>query len=170
MKVLGFRYENIIKPTGYWKTMTTKLLETPNWFLSVEMCRDIYEAFKERINFNEPLPPFDAQIPNRLESILSSVSGSFGGIPFSPTVLEAATSYYYKIACGHVFMNGNKRLSILYTDFYLWAHDVTLAVPQNKMYLLTEELAALSEKGVEKKQVKQVAKKIIEDYSQDLQR
>lgn len=133
------------------------------------MCKHIYDAFKVQISFHEPLPPFEAQIPHQLESILESVRGSYAGQQFFPTILDVSAAYYYKIACSQVFANGNKRLSILFTDYYLWSHKINLDIPQEKFYLITEELASLSEKGISHDVIQKVARKIIQENCLDLE-
>ncbi len=148
--------------------MIKSLLARPQLYLSEKMCRDIYERFKSLIDFEEPLPPFECRYPNSLESALSSIAGSYEGENFCPTVLDAAAAYYYKIACGHIFLNGNKRLGILFTDIFLYLHDIDFSLPEKRLYLLTEELAALSWKGTNQKIVEKIARQIICDVSKDI--
>ncbi len=148
--------------------MTQRLQNPPKFYLNVKKCKIIYTEFKSLIDFEEPLPAFEEQYPNQLESALESVAQSFAGQQLFPTVLDAATAYYSKIACGHIFVNGNKRLGILYTHVFLIQNQIDFTLSRESLYIITEELAGKTQKGVHKKEVEAMIRRMICDLTEDL--
>jgi|GEM_PF-1038802 len=126
--------KNITRLILNWKVMTPSLNQTPKTWLTLTLCKNIYTNFQKRVKFQEPLKNFESRFPGKLEAILGSVSQSFAGQSLYPTVLDAASAYFYKINCLHPFENGNKRLCILYTDAFLYFHDLELQLSHRQMY------------------------------------
>ena len=148
--------------------MIQKLLSRPVFYLDVAICEDIYNQFRLLTEFEEQLPPFDSRYPSQLESVLGSISQTFDGENLFPTVLDASSAYFSKIACGHVFANGNKRLGIVITHTFLLIHKIDFNISNTDLYFITEELAAQTQKGVPKSEVDMKVKKIIQDLTIEL--
>jgi death on curing protein len=146
------------------QTKLQKLNQTPKIWLDLQLCENIYENFRNQLKFQEPLKSFDTRYPNRLESILGSVEQTFDGKLLYPTVLCVAASYFYKINCTHPFENGNKRMCILFTDAFLFFHNLEWRLPRKDMYELARFVADQSQNSdLEKQDVYELCKLIIAD-------
>lgn len=149
--------------------MTTKLYETPKNWLSLKSCKIIYEVFREKQDFSEPLSPFNERLPGKLESILGSIAQTYDGKFLYPTVLDAASGYLFKIICEHPFYNGNKRVAILFIDIFLYLNGIDLTLPHQDLYHLATIIARSSEEKVyNEAHLREVCKKLIIDYSQEI--
>lgn len=124
--------------------MIPQLKREPKIWLDLGLCENIYSEFRKVEIFREPLKPFSTRFPGRLEAILGSVQQSFGGKYLYPTVSDAAAAYFVKINCLHPFENGNKRLCILYTDVFLFFHQLELKLSHKEMYDLALFVAMAS--------------------------
>lgn len=124
--------------------MNVALNAPPKVWLTLNLCKSIYENFRLQVKFQEPLKEFETRYPGRLEAILGAVSQSFDDTYLYPTVLEASAAYFYKINCLHPFENGNKRMCILYTDAFLFFHDLELTLSHKQMYDLALFVAQAS--------------------------
>lgn len=116
--------------------MILALNQPPKIWLDLSLCKNIYDNFRKQVKFEEPLKHFETRFPGKLEAILGAINQSFDGANLYPTILDAAAAYFYKINCLHPFENGNKRMCILYTDAFLFFHDLELTLSHQQMYEL----------------------------------
>ena len=77
----------------------------------------------ERLNTDEPvvLPPPEKL--GRLKACLEQPFGSFAGKDHYPTLDERAAMLFYLIIKNHPLPNGNKRVAVVTTTFFLVVND-----------------------------------------------
>lgn len=143
--------------------------QEPHFWLTTKISKDIFNAFSQHIQFDQPFPPFNTRPPGKLEGILNSVKQTYGGQHLNPTVLDAAAVYFNQIIRGHPFQNGNKRIAVLLTHVFLLAHGVEFTLSYKGMYDFALALAIYSEK-LNSEQTKEVCKKIIRRFTKEISR
>lgn len=144
-----------------------KLDEKPHFWLTTSVSEAIFNRYKSDIEFDEPIPSFNSRFPGKLESILGSVSQEFEGKPLNPTVLDAAAAYFNQIIRGHPFQNGNKRIAILLTHFFLLIHDIDFTLTWQGMYNFALAIASFS-KDNKITNTKEICKEIIKDFTEEI--
>jgi len=150
------------------QTKLQKLNQMPKIWLDLQLCKNIYENFRGQLKFQEPLKSFETRYPGRLESILGSISQTFDGQLLYPNVLCVAAGYFYKLNCTHPFENGNKRMCILFTDAFLFFHQLEWKLPHKDMYELATFVADQSRSGdLSNDDVYELCKLIIADTTQE---
>jgi len=115
------------------------------------------------------LPPFNDRFPGKLESILGSISQTYGGDYLYPSVLDAAAGYLFRLICEHPFYNGNKRVAILFTDIFLYINGLELLFPYQDLYILSTMIAKASEeKKYKESKLRALCKQILIDYTREI--
>ncbi len=148
--------------------MTKNLLKTPAHWLELDVCDLIFDRFKNLIDFEEPLPPFESRFSGKLESLLGSVKQTFDGKYLNPTVLEAATAYFTQIIRDHPFKNGNKRVAVLFTHVFLMVNHVEFTLTFDEMYQFAILVAtADADNNASFEELKEVTRNIIRDFTKD---
>lgn len=147
--------------------MTKKLYETPKNWLTPDVCARLFKIFREKLEFDEPIPPFEIRFEGRLESILSSVRQSFNDRFLNKTVLDAAAAYFNQLIRGHPFQNGNKRMAVLFTHIFLLLHGIDFTLRFNEMYNFAIFIARASENGIDSETTKQWCKEVIEEFTEE---
>lgn len=147
--------------------MTKKLYETPKNWLTLDVCARLFEIFSERLRFDEPIPPFDTRFKGKLEGILNSVSQTYDGKQLNSNVLDAASAYFNQLVRGHAFQNGNKRLAVLFTHFFLLSHDIDFTLDYKEMYHFAVTIALVSETGITAERTKRWAKLILKKFTEE---
>ena len=84
------------------------------------------------------------------------------------SVLEAASAYLNQLVRGHAFSNGNKRMAVLFTHFFLLRHGLDLSLTAADLYNFTVYLARAGERGISPEDTKDWCRRIIGDFSIDL--
>ena len=148
--------------------MTERIYETPKSWLTLGVCAQIFENFKRSLEFDEPIPPFETRFKGRLESIVESVSQTFDGKQLNPTILDAASAYFYQIISGHPFENGNKRVAVLYTHSFLLINGLDFDLSFNEIYNFAVVVAMSGKGKVEVKEVRDFCSEVIEKFTKDL--
>lgn len=147
--------------------MTKNLYKTPKNWLTLDVCKNIFEEFVNTISLEEPIPPFDTRYPGKLEGILGSVSATFDDEYLNTTVLDAAAAYFNQFIRGHAFENGNKRLAVLFTHIFLLIHEVDYTLSDKEMYNFAIEIARAGEENIKAEDSKGICKAIIEKFTMD---
>lgn len=142
------------------------LSKQPRFWLTPKIFEGIFNKAKPLIQYDEPIPPFDTRFPGKLEGILASVRQTYDGKYLNPTVLDAAAAYFYQLTTGHAFLNGNKRLAVLFTHLFLLEHNVELTISHWGLYNFAIIVAQAS-KDLKPQKIKEVCKKVIKEYTQD---
>lgn len=90
---------------------------------------------KETMNWNEPIPDFETQYPNKLESCLFVPFQTFGNKLLYKGLVEKAAILFYLLVKNHPFQNGNKRLAV--TTMLIFLH-------RNKKWLRVDTMGFYS--------------------------
>ena len=93
--------------------------------LTLEACKTISEREKQ---WNAD---FDLRHKGRLESAIGSVNLKSQLIGLE--VLDIAAAYFVHIACGHVFVDGNKRFSVTFMVYFLELNKLKLKLTKNAL-------------------------------------
>lgn len=147
--------------------MTKKLYETPKHWLTRDVCAQLFKIFREKLEFDEPIPPFETRFEGKLESILSSIRQTFNGQFLNKTILDAAAAYFNQLIRGHPFQNGNKRMGVLFTHIFLLSHGIDYTLRFNEMYNFAVLIARSGEKGIDSEATKQWCKEIIKEFTEE---
>ena len=147
--------------------MTKKLFLTPKHWLTLDDSKTLFDTFREQMGENEPIPRYETRFPGKLEGILESVRQSFDDRYLNTTVLDAAASYFNHIIRGHPFRNGNKRMGVLFTHYFLLTHDVDLTLEYNELFSFAILVARAGERGVKPELTKIWCSEIIKEFSED---
>lgn len=148
--------------------MIKRILKTPQHWLTLELCRNIFNYAKEQNpKFIVELQSFDDRYADRLEGILGSVQSTWDGILFHETILEASASYLFKLIWLHPFSNGNKRIAIMLTHIFLIVHDIDFTLTENEMYALATNIVE-NNKDRSDAEILEACKKVIQDNTKDL--
>lgn len=110
---------------------------------------------------DEPIPEFETRFPGKLEGILESVRQSFAGKFLNPTILNSAAAYFNQIIRGHPFRNGNKRMGVLFTHYFLLSHGIDLTLHYNELFNFAVLLARAGEQGISQDMTKQWSLKVL---------
>ena len=140
-----------------------------NW-LSLEICKSAFETFRQKLEYDEPIPPFETRFPSRLESVIGSVQATFNKEYLNPTVLEAAAAYMNQFIRGHVFENGNKRMGVLFTHIFLLMNNVDLTLSSQDMYLFAVLLAEAGEHRVSSNTTKRWCVEVLRNFTKEIDR
>jgi prophage maintenance system killer protein len=141
--------------------MIKQIQQNPKYWLDLKTCENIYNSFRKKQKFQEPLDPFNSRYEGSLEGILGAIQQTFDKKLLYPTILDAAAGYFYKINCGHPFRNGNKRMSVLFTHLFLYIHNIDFSLSFKDMYAWAATIAKSSENGTKTKKVEKLCRKII---------
>ena len=148
--------------------MTKKLSETPKNWLTLDVCARLFRTFKEKLQFDEPIPHFETRFKGKLEGILNSVNQTYDGTPLNSTILDAASAYFNQLVRGHQFQNGNKRLAVLFTHYFLILNNIDFTLDYKEMYHFAVTIALESERGATAERTKEWAKLILKRFTKDL--
>lgn len=145
--------------------MTEKILQAPQFWLTLADCERLFKDFRELIEFDEPIPPFETRFEGKLESIIGSISQTFSGQYLNPTILDASTAYLNQLIRGHPFRNGNKRMAVLFTHAFLMYNNVDLTLTSTELFTLATLIALAGKFGKSNDETKDMAKEIILKFS-----
>jgi death-on-curing protein len=141
-------------------------MRTPTRWLNLRDSRHIFENFKKALEtLGEPIPPFESRFPGKLEGILESVRQTFDGSLLNPTVLDAAAAYFNQLIRGHPLQNGNKRMAVLFTHYFLLAHGVDFTMSYNELFFFAITVAKAGEQKISSDKTRDWCKKIIERFT-----
>lgn len=145
--------------------MIQKLQEVPSMWLDPDVCFHLFETFRSKLDFNEPIPPFNERFPGRLEGILSSVSQTYGGNYLNDSVLLASSAYFNQFIRGHAFKNGNKRMGLLFTHYFLYSHGIDFTLNASEMLNFALVIAKAGETGISSDGTKEFCVKIVSNFT-----
>jgi death-on-curing family protein len=77
-------------------------------------------------------------------------------------------AYFNQLVRGHAFENGNKRIAVLFTDFFLWSNFVEFTLSWQEMYHFAVLVAQAGEKNISFEETKKLCRKIIGEFTMDL--
>src|SRR3989338_9292026 len=85
----------------------------------------LFERFKE---IGEPIPPFERVNKKEIENLVVIPQTKHFGEEQYPTIESKAAILFYKINKGHIFPNGNKRISLACLIIFLKFNDMKLDI------------------------------------------
>ena len=109
--------------------MTKENYPRPQVWLNIKICETIYKAYKEfgpQAGVGVPIPDFDTRYPNALESILGTVQYKSDRLAYD--VKRTAVYYFVYFVKSQCFLDANKRLAVIFTDFFLKVHGHKIAM------------------------------------------
>jgi len=87
------------------------------------------------------------------------------GVEFYPTIYDKAACYFFLIAGGHIFGNGNKRTAVLVVDQFMWGNGYYLNLSNDRIRKLAEQTASYKPRGENHKDVIAALSRLIQDNS-----
>ncbi|MBI2888985.1 MAG: Fic family protein [Candidatus Liptonbacteria bacterium] len=93
--------------------------------------RAIFEVVKDHFSSHESVPDFSLE-KNGVEKLCGVLRGV--QMDFYPTVIEKAAYLLVQISKGHFFSNGNKRVALATTLFFIFYNDHDIAGKTKKDY------------------------------------
>lgn len=81
--------------------------------------------------------------------------------------MAAAAAYFNQIIRGHPFKNGNKRMAVLFTHYFLLAHQVDYSLSYNEMFNFALTVAIAGEQGISSEKTLVWSRKIIEKFTEE---
>jgi prophage maintenance system killer protein len=149
--------------------MIKLLRRKPKKWLTLEDCESLYNAFKSTAVSRglEPIPPFSTRYFDVLESILGSVEQTWNKKHLNPTVLDAASTYFNKFVRSQCFPNGNKRMGILFTHFFLIIHGIDFEFSSNELFNFAATIAGAAENGIKPEETLKWCRKIIRQFTKE---
>ncbi len=111
-------------------------------YLDFEDIELIYLIVSEQWNVDgEPIPSFNTANKAYIDSLIKIPKTSYFGNEQYPSLASKAAILFYTINKKHIFLNGNKRLSVACLIIFLRINKKDLRVNQNEMLLKALELA-----------------------------
>jgi death-on-curing protein len=89
----------------------------------------LFERFKE---IGEPIPLFEHVNKNEIENLVVIPQTKHFGEEQYPTIESKAAILFYKINKGHIFPNGNKRISLACLFIFLESNGMKLDIAQDE--------------------------------------
>lgn len=93
--------------------------KNPEIWLDIHLCETIYEKFRDlqaKHTYGEPIPSFKTRYPGKLESLIESVKLKSDLLGYD--VFVTGSAYYVNLARSQVFLNGNKRMAVIFSDIF----------------------------------------------------
>ena len=89
----------------------------------------------------EPVPPFSTADEHNLDALIKSPQTVYFGVEQYPTLESKAAIIFYTLNKKHLFLNGNKRMSVACLIIFLLINNQELNVSPNDMTQKALELA-----------------------------
>lgn len=83
------------------------------------------------------------------------------------TVLDASAAYFNQLVRGHPFQNGNKRIAVLFTHYFLLLHDIDFTLTSREIYNFAVAVAIAAERGISAEGTKKWCKIIISKFTKE---
>lgn len=101
--------------------------------LSVEDITTIYSVLFERFKeIGEPIPPFEQVNRDEIKNLVVIPQTKHFNEEQYPTLEAKAAILFYKINKGHIFPNGNKRISLACLFVFLASNGYELAITEDE--------------------------------------
>jgi death-on-curing family protein len=96
---------------------------------------------QELMDYGEPIPPFDTRFPDRLESCLKTPFQKFDNKSLYPGIVLKTAMIFYLMIKNHPFQNGNKRVAVLTTLYFLSENERWIKVDNFTLYEFAKKIA-----------------------------
>lgn len=111
-------------------------------YLTFEIIEEAYNIFFERyLKLEEPIPDFKFADKDKLKELIHISQHTFNGVDLYPTIEEKASIIFYKINKGHIFLNGNKRMSVFFMLLFLLINNKQIGLPRDEITKKALEIA-----------------------------
>src|SRR3989338_9819494 len=101
--------------------------------LSVEDIETIYSVlFKRFEEIGEPIPPLSEVSKQEIKNLAAIPQTTYFGKEQYPTLESKTAILFYKINKGHIFPNGNKRISLACLFIFLESNNFKLNITQDE--------------------------------------
>jgi death-on-curing protein len=122
--------------------MTGKETSEPIRHLSKEDINDIYQVLFDRFKeIGEPIPPLSQIHAHEIENLVIIPQTRHFGEEQYPTIEGKAAILFYKINKGHIFPNGNKRISLACLFVFLSINNYRLEITEDEATAKAIEIA-----------------------------
>lgn len=102
-------------------------------YLGVKDIETIYSVLFERFEeIGEPIPHFSQVNKGEIENLVVIPQTKYGGSEQYPTIEAKAAILFYKVNKGHIFPNGNKRISLACLFVFLGINGYQLDITQDE--------------------------------------
>ena len=119
-----------------------KKLEQQIRHLEVEDIETIYSVlFKRFEEIGEPIPHFNQVNKKEIVNLVAIPQTKYFGKEQYPTLEAKATILFYKINKGHIFPNGNKRISLACLFIFLASNGYQLDITEDEATAKALEVA-----------------------------
>lgn len=89
---------------------------------------------RELLAWSEPIPGFSTRFPTVLERCLAGPFQTYGQKDLYPGLLAKAGILFYLMIKNHPFQNGNKRIAMTTTFYFLYKNRKWLRVDNQELY------------------------------------
>lgn len=93
-----------------------------------------YTLAQKLMTWDEPIPDFGTRRPNILEGCLMAPFQAFGGKKLYKGLVGKAATLFYLMVKNHPFQNGNKRIAMTATLYFLYRNKKWLRVDNQELY------------------------------------
>jgi death-on-curing protein len=111
-------------------------------YLDRDDIEEIHKIVSERWKQDgEPIPPFTTANEDNLDALIKTPKSDYFGVEQYPSISSKAAIIFYTLNKKHLFLNGNKRLSVACLIIFLIINGKDLNVTQDEMTAKALELA-----------------------------
>lgn len=93
-----------------------------------------YTLAREMAGWTEPIPAFGTRFPGVLEHCVDAPFQKFGGKDLYPGLVRKSAVLFYLMIKNHPFQNGNKRIAMTTTLYFLYKNSKWLNVDNQELY------------------------------------
>jgi len=106
-----------------------------------EVKRITFNLTRQILSWDEPIPDFEERYEGILESCLNQPFQAVFGKTLYPGLSNKASILFYLLIKNHPFKNGNKRIAIITTNYFLITNNHIMMVNNDQMYELSRLVA-----------------------------
>ncbi len=112
----------------------TEAKESPIKYLDSDNIKSLYDILSETFKTSgEPIPPFSTANEHNLDSLVKIPKSTYFDIEQYPTIESKAAIIFYTINKKHIFLNANKRMSVLCLLVFLGINNMKLGVTTDEL-------------------------------------
>ena len=89
---------------------------------------------RETMSWSEPIPDFSTRFSDALERCVDQPYQAFGGRQLYPGLIKKSAILFYLMIKNHPFQNGNKRIAVSTTLFFLADNRKWLKISNQELY------------------------------------
>ncbi len=114
--------------------MTEVKKHSQNRYLTADEIRMVYDVFHRRSQeMEEPVPDWSFVDESEIQNLALLPQSVYYEKELYPSIEEKAAIIFYKVNKGHIFPNGNKRMSIVLLCVFLGMNGKSLAVSPSEI-------------------------------------